>query len=464
MAVSGIAPFVKVLDSNGVPIVGAVLKVYSPGTTTPLSIYSDSALTIPLSNPLTGVNASNASGDFPRFYMAAGLYKLRAETSTGTLIWEWDNIDSGTPTGGALPIASGGTGSTTAAAALTALGAAATSDVTALAAQIATFSASLQSIISEPQGRLTLTSGTPIISTGVSAGTSVFYTPYLGTLCPVFDGAQFNIKTFAERTLTLNSNYILNSIYDCFIINDASAGITLVTGPAWSTITAGAGARGSGGGTTDIVRQNGIWVNTNAMATARNGATTYNVAAKCGTYVGSIYIDGTAGQVSCLVASGQSRKWGVWNAYNRNRVTLLCTDATSTWNGVNSTVRQSNGAAGNFVSAFMGLPEEYIDGRFVQTIYGAVNGTTATQARAQIGIGLNVTNAFSGFTGENNVQCTLAGGITLTNGSSAVASYTMPPSIGLNNLNACEAAIVGTSNNTFVGGGANMVLSASWMA
>jgi hypothetical protein len=62
----------------------------------------------------------------------------------------------------------------------------------------------------------------------------------------------------------------------------------------------------------------GILVNANAMATARNGATTYSVAANEGTYVGSLFMDGTNGQITCHTAYGQSRKWGIWNAYNRS--------------------------------------------------------------------------------------------------------------------------------------------------
>ena len=288
MAVNGKMPFIHVEDANGNPYVGAILKVYEVGTTTNRAIYSDSGLTTPFSNPLSGANASNAAGNFPVFYMQPGLYKLRAETSASVLIWEWDNLDTGTSAGaGALPLASGGTGATTAAAALANLGAASTSDVTALATQISTFTAALQNLVSAPQGRLTLTSLTPVLATGVTAGTAVYYTPYIGNLCPIYDGSQFNPKVFAELTLTLTASYVLNSHYDCFIINDAGT-IRIVTGPAWTTITAGAGARGTGAGTTELTRLNGLLVNANAMATARNGATTYSVAANQGTYVGSL--------------------------------------------------------------------------------------------------------------------------------------------------------------------------------
>lgn len=460
MAVNGLQPFVKVLDSNGVPIVGAVLHVYEVGTTTNRAIYSDAALSVPLTNPLSGVNASNASGDFPRFYMAAGTYKLRAEvTNGGTLIWEWDNIDTGTATGGTLPIASGGTGATTAAAALTALGAAAASDVTALSTQISTFTSALQNLISAPQGRLTLTSGTPVLSTGVTAGTSVFYTPYIGNLCPVYDGVQFNAKVFTELTLTLNSNYVLNSHYDCFIINDSGT-IRIVTGPAWTTITAGSGARGAGAGTSELTRLNGLWVNANAMATARNGGSTFSVNANQGTYVGSLYIDGTAGQITCHTTIGQSRKWGVWNAYNRVPISLLAADASASWVNAPTTWRQSRADANNFIQVFAGLPEEVFDGRFVQQIqcFAAASNTSV----ANIGIGVNSTTVLTGQQGL--ASSALLGGTSVTVASTAEANATLAPTIGVNAFNMIEQATSGTTNNQFNGTSSNMLMTVRWRA
>jgi hypothetical protein len=248
MAVHGSAPFVHVEDSNGNPYVAALLYVYDVTTTTKKSIYSDTGLSVTLTNPLV----SDASGNFSRFYMAAGTYKLRAETAAGVLIWQFDNIDTLLGSGsGALPVASGGTGATTAASARTNLSAAAQTDVDDLAADIATLSASLQNLVSVPQGYLTLTSGTAIITGDVLAATSVYYTPYIGNQIPIYDGTQFNLSSFSELTLTLNSNHTASNIYDVFVWLESGV-VTMGTGPAWNTATAGAGARGSGAGTTEL--------------------------------------------------------------------------------------------------------------------------------------------------------------------------------------------------------------------
>jgi len=70
-----VKPYIHVEDANGNPYVGAKLYVYVPGTTTLAAIYADAALSVPLPNPLAGVTGSDAAGNFPRAYIAAGAYK-----------------------------------------------------------------------------------------------------------------------------------------------------------------------------------------------------------------------------------------------------------------------------------------------------------------------------------------------------------------------------------------------------
>lgn len=442
MALQITKPYVHVEDGNGNPYVGAKLYVYTPETTTLAAVYTDDDLTDPASNPAT----SDAAGNFPRLYIAAGTYKLRAEKSNGGLIWEEDNIDTGLSAGtGALPINRGGTGATTAAAARSNLDVPSNSELTALASSIASLSSAIQSIVAQPQGYLTPTSGTPVITTGVTAGTSVFYTPDTGNLVPIYDGVQFNATQFPELTLTLNSNHVANGIYDCFIINDSSAGVLLVTGPVWNTVTAGSGARGTGAGTSELGRTNGVLTNANAM-TARNGATTYSVAANRATFVGSIAIDGTAGQITCHRAWGQSRKWSISNCYNRRPVFLKAGDVTSTWTYGTGTYRPANNSTNNKLTFFNCLAEEQVELYYMQK-------ATSTQSSASA-IGFNSTTATSGRTIE-----------TFLNNCDAVAHYLAPPSLGLNVVTALEQVPSGTGSATFYGGSeTNMLLEALWRA
>lgn len=450
-------PGLRAIDANGIPIAGAILFVYDIGTTTLKSIYSDSGLSVSLINPLSGVNASDASGYFPVAYLASGTYKLRCETSDGTLIpgLTADDLDTGLTSGsGALAISAGGTGATTAAAARTALAAAAQSDVDALAADIAAVSASLQNIVSIPQGRLTPTTATPIIATGVTAGTAVYYTPYIGNLIPIYDGTQFNATEFSELTLTLSASHLASQIYDAWIWEESDV-VTIGTGPAWTVATAGSCARGTGAGTTELVRTNGLWTNANSLTT-RNGATTYTVGATMATYVGSIFMDGTNGQISCLVAYGQARKFGVWNAYNRAPIILKAGDSTASWTYGTATLRPSNNDANNKITVFSGLAEEIYETRFIQKTI-ATTGATVDQNREN-GIGWNSTTAASGKIGYSQIIFSAAGGGT--GASDLVAEYIQQPAIGINNITALERAAA--AGITYYGAESQMVMTARW--
>lgn len=448
MAVQGVQPFIEAYDSNGDPISGAALHVYEAGTTTDRAIYSDASLSTPLANPLT----SDAAGRFARFYMASGTYKLRAEvTNGGTLLWQHDNLDTGLSAGaGALPIASGGTGATTAAAARAALDVPSNSELTDLADDISVLTASIQAIIGQPQGRLTMTSATPVLASGVTAGTSLYYTPYTGAQVPIYDGVIFNIEAFAELTLSLHANHTANSIYDVFVWDEGGT-LTIGTGPGWNTVTAGAGARGTGAGTTELTRVSGILLNANSMTT-RNGSTTYTVAAQRATYLGSIAMDGTNGQLTCHTAYGQSRKFGVWNAFNRRPIIIQIGDAGGDWTYSSATVRQSNGAAGNTGQVLCGLAEEFAKARFSQNVSSNTNGEAA-----RIGIGLNVTNAYTAMVGKKYMPSGATSGLQTVN-----VDYILTPTIGINNLNCLESYTAGSGTANFGSGADDMLMTIEW--
>lgn len=305
-----------------------------------------------------------------------------------------------------------------------------------------------------PQGRLTLTSGTPVITADVNAGTQVFYSPYLGIQLPIPNGTSWHTNTFAELTLNLNAtNYIANTIYDVFVFLDPAdnATVKIGTGPAWSNSGAGTGARGTGAGTTEIVRLGGLWTNNNAI-TMRNDTTTYSVLTKCATYVGSICITGTNGQIACHISTGQTRKFGVWNAYNRTRIALQVLDTTASWIYASGTIRQSNAAAGNQAIVFSGLAEEWFDIVFSEDVQSAPSGTTVGPC---IGIGYNSTTAFSGTRGRLEITGTITLNVTL------LSRYDGPPAIGINNVNCCEQS-VDANNATFFGSSTKFLLRAAW--
>lgn len=148
-------PRLQYVDVNGNPYPGGKLYVYNVGTTTARSIYSDEALSNAAANPII----ADANGTFSQTYTATGAYKLVFKNSDDVEIWTEDNIDTGVPAGtGALPVASGGTGATTAAGARTNLSVPSASEM-----------ATAQVDIAALQTRVGTTTGAGVLSKGTTA-------------------------------------------------------------------------------------------------------------------------------------------------------------------------------------------------------------------------------------------------------------------------------------------------------
>lgn len=310
-----------------------------------------------------------------------------------------------------------------------------------------------------PQGRLTLTTVTPVIASDVTAGTSVFYTPYVGQICPIYDGTNWQMWTFGEQTLTLNAAaHAINTVYDVIAFNNAGT-FTIGTMPAWTTagnfVSAGVLTTGTAARASALSRVQGLMVNTGALSgTVKNGASSYTVAASQGTYLGTIWIDATAGQLSCHVSYGQNRKWGVWNAYNRVPIVLIGGDPTASWPRASATIRAANGATANSLTTLCGLAEEWIDTKFEQLTDHAENGTNFNWSS---GIGRASITAYSGRVGTLITTVASVNSI----GGIAISSLQVPPVIGLEAFSALEKGIA-SGTTTFYGTNANMELRAVW--
>jgi hypothetical protein len=138
MATSVFTGYFPITDAGEI-LVGARVFILDVGTTNLKAIYSDTALSSAIDNPMD----TDADGFHPQAYLS-GSYKVRIETGgtdtlgSGTLIRQWDNIDGGVPVGsGDLAVADGGTGASTAAAARTNLSVPSQSEVDDLSAELA---------------------------------------------------------------------------------------------------------------------------------------------------------------------------------------------------------------------------------------------------------------------------------------------------------------------------------------
>jgi hypothetical protein len=103
----------------------------------------------------------------------------------------------------------------------------------------------LQSV--RPGGRLTLTSGTPVTLSDVTGATSLYYTPSEHDVIPLWDGTDWRLVKFTEKTLALGT---LTSTVGYDVFGYLSGGDLALELLAWSSATARA---------TDITMQDGMY-------------------------------------------------------------------------------------------------------------------------------------------------------------------------------------------------------------
>lgn len=88
--------FFQPQNVNGVPLSGGLLYFYATGTTTLLTVYTNSTLATPNTNPVV----ADASGIFAPVYLAEEEFKVVLKTSAGVTVQTIDPYLSGTGTSG----------------------------------------------------------------------------------------------------------------------------------------------------------------------------------------------------------------------------------------------------------------------------------------------------------------------------------------------------------------------------
>jgi len=215
--------------------------------------------------------------------------------------------------------------------------------------------------LAAPGGRITLTSGTSVLTATTSEATTVYYTPHHGRYVPLWNGSTFSMVDIGGELSQATTDSTKspaacasNSLYDLFVWLD---GVTYrcTRGPAWSSAT----DRGTGAGTTELELHQGWPVNKNDIS---NGPT-----ARYGLYVGTVAtnssskIDWIFGGAS---SGGTAAVFGVWNAYNRVRVATNVSNTTATWTYNSATKRQPNGSTTMRVYIVRGLNNEGIQATY----------------------------------------------------------------------------------------------------
>ena len=205
-------------------------------------------------------------------------------------------------------------------------------------------------------GRLTLTTGTPVTTANVTAATTLYWTPYGGNQVALYDGAAWAMYTFTESSIAVPAS--TSQMYDVFVYNNAGT-ITLEL-TAWTNDTTRA---------TALVFQNGVYVKTGAL-TRR--------------YLGSFRTTTVSGQTEDSLT-----KRFLFNYYNRVSAPVRVLE-TGTWTYTTATIRQANASTANQIAVVQGVAETPIN----LQVFGAFSNTTVG-VNVSVGNGQNTTTAFT---------------------------------------------------------------------
>ena len=207
------------------------------------------------------------------------------------------------------------------------------------------------------EGRLTLTSGTPVTTADVTGATSVFFAPYAGNRIALYDGSSdWNVRTFTEITIAVGT-IDAGKPYDLFAY-DNSGTVTFDAPLAWTNDTSRA---------TALTTQNGVLVKT--------GATTRR-------YIGTLYTTATT------TTEDSYAKRFLWNYYNRVTRPMRVLEATSSWVYTTATLRQARGSAANQLDFVCGMNETP-----VSAMIAATYANTSAGVNVLVSLGLDSTSA-----------------------------------------------------------------------
>lgn len=278
-----------------------------------------------------------------------------------------------------------------------------------------------------PGGRLTLATGTPVMTADTTSAT-LYYTPYL----PGFPSTELSVSLALLPA---------GAIFDVF--TDGISSVCL--GSQW----ANANTR-----TDALTRVSGVLVGPSPCGSQ-------------GTYLGTVQIDPTPGQITANFSYGLSRRFGVWNAYNQKRVCLRAGEPGHGNYVVGSPYPNwipLHSDAGNSLSILLGLAEEPIEIKAWHTGYAHAD-VTNRQGYWAIAVGWNSTTTPSGFWGQDNTENLLSGsGLTGAIGVSIseISTYTPPLFQGAGVATALETSLDPDNLTKGFYGETVMMLQACW--
>jgi hypothetical protein len=176
-------------------------------------------------------------------------------------------------------------------------------------------------------GRLTLTTATPVLTSNVTAATTIYFTPYNGAKISLYENGVWVTRLFAEASLAL-TNFTASTNFDIF--GYWSAGALVLEAVAWTNTTTRA---------TAIVTQDGIWCKTGYLYKR---------------YLGTIRTTSTTGQTEWSPVARPANML-IYNAPGNQIVTKVkVIDPTDAW-ATAADWHEMNGSTLNRINIVNGL-------------------------------------------------------------------------------------------------------------
>jgi hypothetical protein len=241
-----------------------------------------------------------------------------------------------------------------------------------------------------PGGRLTLQAATPVMVSNQLAAQTVYYAPYVHPFVPIYNGANFQMYNFTaslvdEVGLSLamagSASWPLGSNFDVFVT--LVVGVPTLCTIQWTNATTRATALNVFGGL----------LTNSVTATARTGpATTINLLANQGTFLGSFATNNVAGQsiwqYGSAASGGGNCVLFISNYYNQCLFNTLVTDNGAPYTYTTNVVRVARASGTNQIAYIQASSE-----RAAQFIYSF--GCNGIAAGAQPVGGIGLTTAFN---------------------------------------------------------------------
>lgn len=229
-----------------------------------------------------------------------------------------------------------------------------------------TSTANISTAVTQPQGRLTLVTATPVMTSDQTGKGTVFYDSFIGNYVPVYNGTATIPVIIASDEISLVLNATDNTstnLYDIFAFSNSGT-LTLGTGPAWTSATARSAA---------IALKNGVWTNNASITLRANGASLGSITANQATYLGTIYCtgNGTTGVAfkPAAASGGSNPIVGLYNAYNRVPYKSTSLNNHASWTTTSTTWQTLDNGTGSGTSN----RATWIDGLASEQVRAAVH-------------------------------------------------------------------------------------------